>query len=73
MFPEFLGKLNSKATELGLQDKITTLEKVMEELPFDNEEFDIIWSEGAICNIGFETGIKEWKSYLKAGGIYSCK
>jgi len=68
LFPEFLGKLNSKAKELGLQDKITTLEKSMEELPFDNEEFDIIWSEGAIYNIGFETGIKEWKSYLKTGG-----
>ncbi|RLD73501.1 MAG: SAM-dependent methyltransferase, partial [Bacteroidetes bacterium] len=68
LFPEFLEKLNRKATELGLQDKITTLEKSMEELPFDNKEFDIIWSEGAIYNIGFEKGIKEWKSYLKAGG-----
>ena len=68
LFPEFLGKLNSKAKELGLQDKITTLEKSMEELPFNNEEFDIIWSEGAIYNIGFETGIKKWKSYLKDGG-----
>ncbi len=44
LFPEFLGKLNSKAKELGLQDKITTLEKSMEELPFNNEEFDIVWS-----------------------------
>jgi len=68
LFPEFLEKLNRKATELGLQDKITTLEKSMEELSFDNKEFDIIWSEGAIYNIGFEKGIKEWKSYLKAGG-----
>ena len=68
LFPEFLEKLNSKAKELGLQDKITTLEKSMEELPFGKEEFDIIWSEGAIYIIGFETGIKEWKSYLKPGG-----
>ncbi len=68
LFPAFLNKLNSKAKELGLQDKITTLEKSMEDLPFDNEEFDIIWSEGAIYNIGFENGIKKWKSYLKPGG-----
>jgi ubiquinone/menaquinone biosynthesis C-methylase UbiE len=68
LFPEFLGKLNSKAKELGLKDRITTLEKSMEELPFDNEEFDIIWSEGAIYNIGFETGINKWKNYLKTGG-----
>jgi len=26
----------------------------MEDLPFHNEEFDIIWSEGAIYNMGFE-------------------
>ncbi|MCK5824522.1 MAG: methyltransferase domain-containing protein [Ichthyobacteriaceae bacterium] len=40
----------------------------MEDLPFGNEEFDIIWSEGAIYNMGFEKGVKEWKDYLKAGG-----
>ena len=68
LFPAFLNKLNSKAKELGLQDRIITLEKSMEELPFDNEEFDIIWSEGAIYNIGFENGIKKWKSYLKTDG-----
>ena len=68
LFPEFLGKLNSKAKEQGLQDKITTLEKAMEDLPFDNEEFDIIWSEGAIYIMGFEAGIKKWKDYLKPGG-----
>jgi len=68
LFPDFLGKLNTKAKELGLQDKITTLEKSMEELPFESEELDIIWSEGAIYNIGFETGIKKWKNYLKVGG-----
>jgi len=68
LFPEFLGKLDSKAKELGLHNRITTLKKSMNDLPFDNEEFDIIWSEGAIYNMGFETGIKQWKSYLKTGG-----
>jgi SAM-dependent methyltransferase len=68
LFPEFLDKLNLDSKELGLQKKITTLEKSMEDLPFANEEFDIIWSEGAIYNIGFETGVKKWKGYLKPGG-----
>jgi len=68
LFPEFLDKLNHKAKELGLGNKITTLKKSMEDLPFDNEEFDIIWSEGAIYNMGFEAGIKKWKDYLKTGG-----
>lgn len=71
LFPEFLDKLNDKANELGFQDRITTLAKSMEELPFANDEFDIIWSEGAIYNMGFEAGVKNWKDYLKTGG-YLC-
>jgi hypothetical protein len=27
---------------------------LMDDLPFNNEEFYIIWAEGAICNIGFK-------------------
>lgn len=28
----------------------------------------MIWCEGAIYNIGFERGLKEWRKYLKPGG-----
>ncbi len=68
LFPEFLSELNEKAKKFGLIEKIKTLEKSMEDLPFKNEEYDIIWSEGAIYNIGFENGLKKWKDYLKVGG-----
>jgi len=71
LFPEFLDKLNSRSEELGFKERITTIEKSMEDLPFDNDEFDIIWSEGAIYNMGFEAGIKKWKNYLKSGGYLS--
>ena len=40
----------------------------MDQLPFHREELDLIWSEGAIYNIGFERGLKEWKEFLKPGG-----
>ena len=40
----------------------------MDDLPFRNEELDLIWSEGAIYNIGFERGLNEWRKYLKKGG-----
>lgn len=69
LFPVFLDELNVRAKELGFQEKINTIEKSMEDLPFDNDELDIIWSEGAIYNIGFEAGIKKWKNYLKSGGF----
>jgi len=40
----------------------------MDNLPFLDEELDLIWSEGAIYNIGFERGLKEWRKFLKSGG-----
>ncbi len=66
--PEFLTELDEKAQKLGLENKIVTLETSMDELPFKKGEFDLIWSEGAIYSIGFETGLKKWKDYLKVGG-----
>jgi SAM-dependent methyltransferase len=51
-----------------VQNKITTLEKSMDALDFDDETFDIIWSEGAIYIMGFETGVKQWRNFLKPGG-----
>jgi SAM-dependent methyltransferase len=68
LFPQFWDELNEKSERLGLKEKIVTLQKPMEELPFKSEEFDVIWSEGAIYNVGFENGIKKWKNYLKVGG-----
>jgi SAM-dependent methyltransferase len=40
----------------------------MDNLPFGEEELDLIWSEGAIYNIGFEEGLQVWRRYLKPGG-----
>jgi hypothetical protein len=44
----------------GIQQTITSgsQQKVL----FQNEEFDLLWSEGAIYNIGFERGLREWIS-----------
>lgn len=66
---EFLDVLKSKADIEGLSHKITPLCCPMESLPFEDEEFDIIWSEGAIYNIGFEKGVIDWNRYLKPGGL----
>jgi SAM-dependent methyltransferase len=53
---------------MGLSEKITPLCCSMDNLPFENEEFDVIWSEGAIYNIGFERGVVDWNRFLKVGG-----
>ena len=68
LFPEFLNELNQKSLKLGLKDRIAMIEKSMDDLPFKRQELDMIWSEGAIYNMGFENGIRQWKAYLKIGG-----
>jgi len=69
LFPAFLDKLCENSEKLGLSNKIITLEKSMDQLSFMAEEFDMIWSEGAIYNIGFENGLKKWNTFLKPGGF----
>jgi SAM-dependent methyltransferase len=67
--PEFLETLEGEARSLGVSERITTLACSMDDLPFANEEFDVIWSEGAIYNMGFEKGVKDWNRFLKPGGV----
>ena len=68
LFPEFLNKLYSEAEQQGLSHRIQTLEASMDSLPFSEEQFDIIWSEGAIYNMGFAAGAQAWRPFLKTGG-----
>ena len=67
--PEFIEVLKGKAENEGLSKKINPLVCSMENLQFDDEEYDVIWSEGAIYNIGFEKGINDWRRFLKPGGL----
>ena len=60
--------LNVRAGKLGLQNRVRGVVGSMDDLPFQNDEFDLIWSEGAIANIGFEKGLNHWKRFLKKGG-----
>ncbi|HPS88831.1 MAG TPA: class I SAM-dependent methyltransferase, partial [Methanosarcina vacuolata] len=61
-------KLNVTAGKLGLQNRVKGIVGSMDNLPFQNDEFDLIWSEGAIANIGFEKGLNHWKRFLKKDG-----
>jgi len=67
--PEFLSVLNETVRNKGLSEKIESVNASMDALEFDDNSFDLIWSEGAIYNIGFVIGIKSWRKFLKIGGI----
>ena len=44
LFPKFIEILNKNVKNLNFQNKITSLVASMNNLPFSNEEFDVIWS-----------------------------
>jgi SAM-dependent methyltransferase len=67
--PDFLHVLQQRACTAGVADKISTLACSMDNLPFADEQFDVLWAEGAIYNIGFARGVAEWRRYLKPGGV----
>ena len=67
-WPDFINQFNQNAQVKNLQDRVKGIVGNMENLPFQEEELDLIWSEGAIYNIGFERGLNEWRKFLKQGG-----
>ncbi|GAB1374095.1 class I SAM-dependent methyltransferase [Bacteroidales bacterium] len=68
LFPKFIEIFNKNAGKLSLQKRVKGITGSMDELPFDTGELDLIWSEGAIYNIGFKKGLSYWKQFLKPGG-----
>lgn len=69
IFPGCLEKLEKNAADRRLKAKIIPLCASMDALPFGKQEYDLIWSEGAVYNIGFRNGVRQWREFLKPGGI----
>lgn len=66
--PGFIDTFNDNAKKLGFQERVKGIVGLMDNLPFQKEEFDVIWSEGAVAGIGFEKGPTYWKDFLKKDG-----
>jgi SAM-dependent methyltransferase len=64
----FLDELQAIAERDGLADRILTVRADMADPPFPDQAFDLIWSEAAIYNIGFEEGLKRWRRLVPIGG-----
>lgn len=69
LFPEFLDRLTIDAAQHRLVEKIIARPMSMDNLSLAPGSFDLIWSEGAIYNMGFEKGAGYWKKFLKPGGV----
>lgn len=60
----YLLELKRQVTLLNLNERIHAIAGDMTHLPFSDAKFEVIWSEGAIYNMGFREGILDWKKFL---------
>ncbi|MCA9024380.1 MAG: methyltransferase domain-containing protein [Planctomycetaceae bacterium] len=64
----FLDELQNIADRDGLADRILTVRADMDDPPFPDQAFDLLWCESAVYNIGFEEGLKRWRRLVPIGG-----
>ncbi len=64
----FLDAVDEKIAAGGFSERIKTVRASMDDLPFEEESFDIIWAEGCSFIMGFENAVRYWKKFLKPGG-----
>jgi cyclopropane fatty-acyl-phospholipid synthase-like methyltransferase len=64
----FIERLAREVAEQGLATRVHS--RVADFGALDEAEgtIDLIWSEGAIYHLGFETGLRRWRPLLRAGG-----
>jgi len=68
VLPEMIDRTIAEAERAGVSDRLETVVQDMKKMTFPGSSFDVIWSEGAIYNLGFETGLKAFKNLVKPGG-----
>ena len=68
LLPAFIEECARRADAAGLADRIEARVGNMAELDLAEGSLDLIWSEGAIYNLGFEAGLTLWRPLLRPGG-----
>lgn len=66
--PQMLERTRANAEHAHVAERLEVLEQDMEQMDFPPASFDVIWSEGAIYNLGFEKGLKKVRNFLRPGG-----
>lgn len=65
----FLDDLKNRAKIAGLDNRIVTHKASMDNLPFEERSFDIIWAEGSAFIMGLSSALRYWKKFLRPGGF----
>ncbi|GAB7021643.1 MerR family transcriptional regulator [Salidesulfovibrio brasiliensis] len=64
----YVKEAETMAERHGQSGRIAAMQGDMAALPFDDESFDLVWSEGAAYIMGFDKALKEWKRLVRPGG-----
>ena len=64
----YLDELERRAAQRGLVSRVEARHMSMFNMDFPDGYFDVIWAEGSIYLIGFERGLREWRSMLIPNG-----
>lgn len=67
--PLMLERTRSAAVAAGVFDRVHLLVQDMTRMDFAPGRFDIVWSEGAIYNLGFEHGLRTVMPFVRPGGF----
>lgn len=66
--PLMIERTKDFAALANVADRLEVLEQDMWQMAFPAASFDVVWSEGAIYNLGFENGLKTIKNFVRPGG-----
>jgi SAM-dependent methyltransferase len=65
----FLEELDRRAAAAGVGERIKTVLGDMNEMPFEENSFELIWSEGALFVMGWAAGLTACRRLLVPGGF----
>lgn len=65
----FLDELAAAAARRGLSGQVSMVNHSMDRLPFPDHSFDVIWAEGSVYTVGFDTALRAWRRLLAPGGV----
>jgi SAM-dependent methyltransferase len=65
----YLDVLEEKIEKAGFSERMQAVNGSLFAMDFQDESFDVVWSEGSIYIIGFEKGLKKWRRFIKPHGF----
>ena len=69
LMAQMIERTKAAVEENGLEERVEVLRMDMNEMDFPEQEFDLVWSEGAIYIMGFRNGLEKVRPLAKDGGF----